>query len=314
MNDRNLDMTRLTDSEREIFDKLPLSWLVMALAVWVGLAVLLATLQYLQLQAPPTTLQLLTRMRGLMGESVDFFLWPIGLIVVIWLGTSLVLNRWDLTLVQVLTAGLRLGSGMFAVSALLWAGLAGWAFMQGDDPWEALPGITPPYLDKFLARHPALSVKTYSGTHWLFLYNEHGRSVYLDGDDLVDAHVRFQPCPPGGVDAAHLGGIPPYPGAQCDTVLHIRRGDVERVIYAFKVVRDHDRQSIESHFTHWAKTLGAEHGFQGERSRVFFTAHKGDSAWDLRLYTSRNNVRDIYIPKDGRTLAWAANGTAAPER
>ena len=138
--------------------------------------------------------------------------------------------------------------------------------------------------------------------------------MHLDGDDLADAHVRFQPCPPGVVAAAHLGGIPLYPGAQCNTLLHIQRGDVQRVIYAFKVVRDDDLKSIESHFTRWAETLGAEHGFQGGPNHYFFKARKGDSAWDLRLFKVRNNVSAIYIPKDGRTRAWAANGTAAPER
>lgn len=142
----------------------------------------------------------------LLGESIIFFLAPVGLLLLIWLLAGLMLRRWDGTLVQALTTGLQIGSIVFGASAVLWAGLAGWAFMQGDDPWEALPGITPPYLDNFLARYPALSVSTFGGTHWLILHNADAQSVYLDGDDLVDAQVRFQPCPSSKPARATLPG------------------------------------------------------------------------------------------------------------
>ena len=238
MNDRNPDAPGAARPEAELFDALPLRWLLLALALWIGLAALLATLQHLQQQVPPAGLVLVSRMRALLGESIIYFLGPVGLLLLIWLLAGPLLRRWDANFTEALTAGLKFGSITFAASAVLWAGLAGWAFTQGNDPWEALPGITPPYLDNFLARHSALSVSTFGGTHWLILHDADGHSVSLDGDDLVDAEVRFQPCPPGVVDAAQLGGIPPYPGAQCSTLLHLRCGGVQRVIYAFEVVRE----------------------------------------------------------------------------
>jgi hypothetical protein len=314
MNDRNPDAPGAARPEAELFDALPLRWLLLALALWIGLAALLATLQHLQQQVPPAGLVLVSRMRALLGESIIYFLGPVGLLLLIWLLAGPLLRRWDANFTEALTAGLKFGSITFAASAVLWAGLAGWAFTQGNDPWEALPGITPPYLDNFLARHSALSVSTFGGTHWLILHDADGHSVSLDGDDLVDAEVRFQPCPPGVVDAAQLGGIPPYPGAQCSTLLHLRRGGVERVVYAFEVVRDNDLKSIESHFARWAEALGAQHRFQGGPNHYTFEAHKGDSAWDLRLFKVRGSTTAIYIPKDGRTRPWAPKDTAAPMR
>lgn len=300
--------------EADLFDALPLRWLLLALVVWVGLAVLLAALQHQQQQVPPTGLVLLSRMRALLGESIIFFLGPVGLLLSIWLLAGLVLRRWDATLVEALATGLRVGSMLFAASAVLWAGMAGWSFMQGNDPWEGLPGVTPPYLDDFLARHPGFEASTYGGTRQLFLHDGHGHSVFVDGDDVAGAQVRFDPCPPREADRALLGGIPPYPGAKCSTLLRIRRGDVERVTYVFEAVRDDNLDLIRGHFTRWAEALGAQNRFWGGPNQYFFDANKGNTTWDLRLYSGRGRATAIYIPQDGRTQAWAGKDAAAQAR
>jgi hypothetical protein len=39
--------------------------------------------------------------------------------------------------------GVKTGCGAFALVAIVWAGIAGWAFVNDEDPWKAIPPGVP---------------------------------------------------------------------------------------------------------------------------------------------------------------------------
>jgi len=277
--------------------------IVLALLAWAGFGAAMAILPQLQGEAPPAWAPLIARTGKLLAYSKEFFLGPLILLLAI--GAFSRLTQHPRPIAHALRDGLRFGAMAFGASAVLWTAIAAWSsFVEGEDPWASLPGITPPYLDTFLARHPELQTTTYGGTRTLRLHDSHGHSAFIDGDDLTDAAVRFEPCAAADLDAATLGGIAPYPGARCDTRLSIHRGSVERVIHVFVAKHDDSHEKIRQHFEGWAESLGAQHGYSGGPNHYFFTAHKDDKRWDLRLFVGRSRATEIYIPRGGRTLPW----------
>jgi len=272
-----------------------------ALLAWGAFAALMMYLPQLRGESPPPWGVLIARTGKLAVYSKEFFLGPLVLLVALgWLGRFVGRER---SLGHALTDGLRFGAMAFGASAVLWIALAAWSSLEGNDPWENLPGIVPPYLEAFLARHPGMETTTYGGTHQLRLHDGQGHSVFVDGDDLKNAAARFEPCAPGDSDPAALGGIPPYPGGACDTLLRIRRGEVERVMHVFVVARD-DHERIRQHFERWADTLGAEHGYSGGPNHYFFKASKDGRQWDLRVFVGRSRATEIYIARGGHTREW----------
>lgn len=279
-----------------------------ALATWAGLGVLLDALTRSQGATLPQEV-LLARLSVLGRESLPALLGPIVLLALAGLFSRATGRSWSMR--QALVAGLRMGLAVFGVAPLLWGGMAVWAGEQGQDPWEGLPGITPPYLEDFLARHPGLTATTFGGTRRLLLHAGGGRTVYVDGDDLAGANVRFDPCPPELPAAAALGGIPPYPAARCVTVLGMRRGPVERGIFVFETPPGEERERIRGHFESWAGSIGAQFEFPGGPNLYQFRARKGDAQWDLQMFVRRSSPTMLYVPRGGRTVPWPETEPAA---
>jgi hypothetical protein len=47
--------------------------------------------------------------------------------------------------------GVKTGCGAFALVAIVWAGIAGWAFVNDEDPWKAIPpGVPRPNWRNFI--------------------------------------------------------------------------------------------------------------------------------------------------------------------
>jgi hypothetical protein len=139
--------------------------------------------------------------------------------------------------------------------AALWALLIGVATFGGKDHWEALPWVTPPYLAKFLARHPGLIVERVNAAgHLVTLRDGQGHSVGLEGGDLAGAQVGLESCPPQ-LGAAQLGGIAPFPGMPCISLVRLNNAYGVQMLYVFNAAGSQNR-AVYAHFERWASAQG----------------------------------------------------------
>jgi len=274
-----------------------------ALLAWAAFIAAMAMLPRIDGGTPPPWPILMTRTMKLVVFSKEFFLGPLALMLVVGLAGRVMRGQRPFS--HAVRDGLRFGALAFGAAAVLWLSMAAWSLLEGQDPWEGLPATVPPYLEEFLARHPGMEVTTYGGTRQLRLHDGKGPSLFVDGDDIKDAAVRFEPCSPGDAEPAALGGIPPYPAARCETLLRVRRGDVERVVHVFVAIGDAGPEQVRQHFERWAESLGAAHGTSGGPNHYFFTARQDLRQWDLRLFVGRSRPTEIYIPRGGHTPQWA---------
>lgn len=126
-----------------------LSWknilrpLLIALAVWSLLAVFLSALEYLSHRGPLEQEVMLRRIADLFIPSLLFFAGPLLLFLVTF---GLVRGQWR----KALALGLKTGCGAFALVAIVWAGIAGWAFVNDEDHWDAIPWVTRPTWKNFI--------------------------------------------------------------------------------------------------------------------------------------------------------------------
>jgi hypothetical protein len=139
--------------------------------------------------------------------------------------------------------------------AALWSLLAGVAAFGSKDHWEALPWVTPPYLTDFLARHPGLVVERVNDArHLITVRDGQGHSTGLEGSELAGAKVRLESCP-RQLSAAQLGGIAPYPGMPCVSLVRLSNAYGEQMLYVFNAGGSANR-AVYAHFERWAGTLG----------------------------------------------------------
>lgn len=110
--------------------------LLIALAAWRLLAVFLSVLEYLSHGELLQQEVVRRRMSVLFIPSLLFLAGPLLLFLVTF---GLVRGQWN----KVTALGMKTGCGAFALVAIVWAGIAGWAFVNDEDPWEALPWVTP---------------------------------------------------------------------------------------------------------------------------------------------------------------------------
>jgi len=295
------------------------TWVLLALAAWALLTALMAAMQQAQPQAPPFSWPVLIgRMRELVWPTAELMLWPMLLLALYfglmsalmptllrWMGYRREQQSQDAKLStgeqepshgrwgMVVAATLRFSLMAFAGFAVLWAGMAGSAFLQDDDPWEALPWVTPPYLAEFLPRHPGLTVIRLDNDK-LTLRGGQGQALTIDGHELVGAQANFEPCPPD-IGPAQLGGIPPYPGAPCHTLLRIRRADIEQLVYAFEIADGSNATAILDHFSRWSDASASGSGMSGRAGSFQFSARSRDEAWDLSVRARDGGATSIHI-------------------
>ncbi len=190
----------------------------------------------------------------------------------------------------------RFGAMIFAGFGALWAGMAVVAFIEGNDHWEALPGVTPPYLSEFLARHPALSVdRTASAGGRLTVYDEKGHALSLHGSELAGARVRFDICP-AQLGAEQLGGITPYPGSRCESLIHLHNAAGEQLIHRFAIGEGSDVAALEAHFSRLSEARVFS-GLASSKSgrRYQFSASTSDSVWRVEADALQGGAASILI-------------------
>lgn len=202
---------------------------------------------------------------------------------------------------RALARGIKIGATLFGIAALWLGAVVISAFLDGKKPWEGLPGVTPPFLDKFLQRHPGFDLSTYDGTSMIIVYGPSGGRWIIDGELLRgDARVAFEPCE-SPLDPAALGGIVPYPKSRCEVRIHLTGSTLERVTYLFRVAEESTVEDIENHFKGWAKGMGAELGSKPGLwgGGTHFFMQKAERLWEFELHTSRTDGKTLYIPAAG---------------
>lgn len=300
-----------------------LRWSVYTLLAWsAGAALLVLALQRAQqgasaLEWPPDWSVLLARMQELYVPAqmlelawmtLDLVYIPVLLFALfVWIphplsavrkrlnGTgSAALGELEIPLLVLIA--LKFAAIAFAVIAAGYVARAAWAIGEGDNPLEILPGITPPYLREFLARHPALAPhSTIDSNGDITLRDGKGHSMRLHRAELDSAQARFEPCPvPLG--AEQLGGIPPYPGARCATLLRLRRVEDERVFHVFEIADRSDSAAIKTHFKGWADAHGLGGASSNKKGSGYaFSTSSRDAAWHLDVDSSAGGATTIVI-------------------
>lgn len=276
----------------------------LALGVWLLLAAVLAGFDYSLTHALPSASMLVKRVGQLFSQCLVFFFGPLVLLLILF---GVARRLWVVATVQ----GLRFGALAFGLIGLFWIGTATLAYIDGTDHWEALPWITPPYLDEFLARHSGFEAVTYQGTRALTLYDNKGHHAIVSGDDLIGATLVFEPCP-SQLGPALFGGIPPFPGSKCTTRVRISNPRRAWTVYQFKPGEGGTHQALEDHFENWARGIGAESRVSGYRD-YNFTAHLGERNWDLWWRYGRNLSTELYIPENGMTPPLPEAAEAEPQ-
>lgn len=298
-------------------------WTLLMLLVWgAGAALLTLALQQAQpgasaLQWPPDGPQLLANMQApqIREQMFDMAWMALDLIhipvlvfaVFVWVPIPLTnLKQHD-------KATGKPGLGLFEVPLLVatfvkfaalvlcllgagYVAMAAVAFAEGDDPLEILPGVTPPYLRDFLAQHPTL---TADGANESFghvrLQDGLGHSVRLHRTELDSAQASFEPCPPT-LGAAQLGGIPPFPGIPCTTLLRLRNAQGGKLFHVFEILDSSNSAAIKAHFGRWADAHGSGSASSNRKGGGYtFSTSSRDDAWHLDVNSWNGGTTSIVI-------------------
>ena len=182
-----------------------------------------------------------------------------------------------------------------AAFGVIWSTMAAYAFVNGGDPWEALPWVTPPYIEEFQTRHPKLRVEDADRSGRRLVRDGQGRSISLHGSQLAGAQLSLASCPPD-LGAAQLGGIPPYPGMACSTVAQLRQAEHSQTLYVSRLDSGSDSAAIFAHFERWADQHGGSKAssVSGE-SRYVLHANSRDDAWRLEMDSRSGGATSIVI-------------------
>ena len=311
-----------------------LFWLVLAPLSWFMLAALMTFMDTADPQALASATSagsgllasmaepsFLARIRLLAWMTADSLFWPVVVVAAFLLLRGLLgefLIRRMLARKDAATGGgavqdgqdglwrlCTLGLGIlrvvpFVATAFgaIWSAMAAYAFANSEDHWEALPWVTPPYLEEFLARHPMLRVEDAQRKSGLRVVRDgQGHSISLQGSQLIGAQLRLQSCPPD-LGAAQLGGIPPYPGIACSTLAQLRDAQGGQTLYVFHLASGSDSAAIFAHFERWADTQGGSKASSvtGDTHYVLY-ARSRDDAWRLELDTRKGGATSIVIQR-----------------
>lgn len=208
-----------------------------------------------------------------------------------------------------LLLGLMLGAFAQIGLAVIWLGVGLISAFDGQDPWENLPWVSPPYLDDFKQRHPHLRVTKLNGTRQVYLRGA-GLFMELDGNELVGSEVSLAPCGPAP-STAELGGLVPYPGSRCAVRLIVTRGSQRHQTYQFEADTSTTPDALRQHFESWAEALGATSHFSGGPS-YSFEAQRAGQRWAVWIKRERGIVTRLYIAQGGYPQAWQDRDTAEP--
>ena len=181
-----------------------------------------------------------------------------------------------------------------AAFGVIWGTMAANAFVNDGDPWEALPWVTPPYLEDFQARHPTLQVEDADRSGQRLVRDGQGRSIRLHGSQLAGAQLSLAACPPD-LGAAQLGGIPPYTGMAC-TLAQLRQAEQSQTLYVSRLDSGSDSAAIFAHFERWADQHGGSKAssVSGE-SHYYLYAVSRDEAWRLEMDSRQGGATSIVI-------------------
>lgn len=187
----------------------------------------------------------------------------------------------------------------FVATALgvIWATMAAFAFVNNGDPWEALPWVTPPYLEQFLARHPALTLERSDDK--VRLRDRQGRSIGLYGRALAGAQLSLESCP-AALRADQLGGIPPYPGIPCVAQAQLLTAQGQTTLYLFELANGSDSAAVFAHFRRWADEHASSSGSSSSDVRHYLSASSRDDAWRLEMNSSNGGATSIVIRRQPR--------------
>lgn len=274
-----------------------------AALAWLALALWLAGLQAVVLAELPAPLALATRLGELALPSAMFLVAPVLVIApAFWI----VRRQWAFGV----ELGCNLGLIAFMALAAAWAGVGIVYAVEGTDPWEHMPWVTPPYLERFIAAHPEIEVHKLNGVRELHLrHRTEGGWMRVDGNLLPGAQARFERC--GAAPTADdLGGLPLPPGATCERVLTLSRAGVQRVLYQFELAPTFEREALARYYTAWADANELQAGFSGGASRYEFRAEQGDRQWDFWLSKRTGMAGALYVERGGRAFAWSDDGSA----
>lgn len=192
---------------------------------------------------------------------------------------------------------LRVAPFAATACAALWAVLVGLAIINDKDHWEALPWVTPPHLTEFKARHPKLIVEPLRDADGrVIVHDGKGRGVRLESAELALARVRLEACP-AGLGAEQLGGIPPYPGLACVTLVHLDNDYGAQRLYVFDARGSSDQanNAIHAHFDRWAMAQGGGTGSSADHKsgRQWLSAGRG--AWRVEVASRPGRGANIVI-------------------
>lgn len=181
-----------------------------------------------------------------------------------------------------------------AAFAVIWGAMAAYAFADGQDPWEALPWVTPPYHEEFLARHPGLILERAGRGGKVRLSDGQGRSISVYGSELAGAQLSLASCP-ADLRAEQLGGIPPYPGIPCVTLAHLRDADGVELHYVFEIANGSDSAAVFAHFSRWADEHAGGSGSSSSTGRHSLSASSRDDKWRVEMNSHTGGATSIVI-------------------
>lgn len=181
--------------------------------------------------------------------------------------------------------------------AALGALVAGLAFLNNQNHWDALPWVHPPYVESFIARHPDLTVGDFDGrSDKRVVRDTKGRTISLHSTEMDGAHLSFAPCP-AKLGAQQLGGIPPYPGMACTSVATLRNELGTQTHYQFHQATGSNSQAIVAHFQAWVdKHAGSSAmGSTGDYLFNFSASARDDDSWKLTGDSRKGGATTIVI-------------------
>lgn len=276
-------------------------------AAWVLLAVLLVALQWATVGTWPGPLQLLRRMGQVAGEfwllvvipalALPLLAWPLSTVLAARLPER-PRNSPGLFFAYGANLGLFAAIGI----AVAMAGVGVVYAVDGTDPWDHMPGVTPPYLERFLAEHPALQVHKINGVYEVNLtHRETGGWLRIDGHELAGSAARFERCGAHAWSAQDFDGLPLPAGAVCRRMLHLRRPDGrERTILRFTTPDAMRFDDLRRLYEGWAKEQGLEAGFSGGSGRYDFKAEGRGRHWGLHVPDARSAGPSVLLEPGGR--------------